>query len=163
MGLILVCFCVFLWMFFLGLWAGQTVLQPSGTGKSPYAQFTSPFRAGKPRVVEAPAAENETVLGEEASATVVAEPEETAASFFSLQISAFRDIGRAGKDVEQWRSKGFDAFSVPPEDAGDPFTRVYIGRFDKLSEANQLSARLEKEEKVKAYIALLPAARVQSP
>ena len=27
-GLVVVCFCLFLWMFLLGLWAGQTILLP---------------------------------------------------------------------------------------------------------------------------------------
>jgi hypothetical protein len=28
-GLVVVCFCLFLWMFLLGIWAGQTILLPS--------------------------------------------------------------------------------------------------------------------------------------
>jgi H+/gluconate symporter-like permease len=28
-GLVVVCFCLFLWMFLLGVWAGQTILLPS--------------------------------------------------------------------------------------------------------------------------------------
>jgi len=27
-GLVVVCFCLFLWMFLLGMWAGQTILLP---------------------------------------------------------------------------------------------------------------------------------------
>jgi len=27
-GLVMVCFCLFLWMFLLGVWAGQTILLP---------------------------------------------------------------------------------------------------------------------------------------
>ncbi len=27
-GLVIVCFCLFLWMFLLGIWAGQTILLP---------------------------------------------------------------------------------------------------------------------------------------
>lgn len=29
-GLLVVCFCLFLWMFLLGIWAGQTILLPRG-------------------------------------------------------------------------------------------------------------------------------------
>ena len=32
-GLMTVCFCLFLWMFLLGLWAGQTILLPTGNKK----------------------------------------------------------------------------------------------------------------------------------
>ena len=28
-GLVMVCFCLFLWIFLLGIWAGQTILLPS--------------------------------------------------------------------------------------------------------------------------------------
>ncbi|MDR2550478.1 MAG: hypothetical protein LBD10_09815 [Desulfobulbus sp.] len=28
LGLVVVCFCLFLWMFLLGVWAGQTILLP---------------------------------------------------------------------------------------------------------------------------------------
>lgn len=30
LGIGVVCFCVFLWMFLLGIWAGQTILLSSG-------------------------------------------------------------------------------------------------------------------------------------
>lgn len=30
-GIGVVCFCLFLWMFLLGIWAGQTILLPAGT------------------------------------------------------------------------------------------------------------------------------------
>jgi hypothetical protein len=30
-GLVVVCFCIFLWMFLLGIWAGQTILLPPRT------------------------------------------------------------------------------------------------------------------------------------
>ena len=31
-GLVVVCFCLFLWMFLLGIWAGQTILLPPRDG-----------------------------------------------------------------------------------------------------------------------------------
>jgi hypothetical protein len=37
-GIAIVSFCLFLWMFLLGIWAGQTILLPSSdTGISPVA------------------------------------------------------------------------------------------------------------------------------
>jgi len=29
-GLVVVCFCLFLWMFLLGMWAGQVIFPPAG-------------------------------------------------------------------------------------------------------------------------------------
>ncbi len=36
LGLVVVCFCIFLWLFLLGVWAGQTVLSPEATGNNPW-------------------------------------------------------------------------------------------------------------------------------
>ncbi|MGV1099839.1 SPOR domain-containing protein [Thiovibrio sp. JS02] len=161
-SLVVVCFCLFFWMFLLGLWAGQTVFSPAAGGKAPFAQVISPFQDNKGAVAIPSSAEAEKdVVDEPLPATVEAESSEP--SFFALQVAAFREAERAKSDVEQWRARGYDAFAVPPEDADDPFSRVYVGKFDKLADANQLAARLEKEEDVKTYIALLPASRLRSP
>ncbi|MBV5319253.1 MAG: hypothetical protein JZU50_15795 [Desulfobulbaceae bacterium] len=42
-GLVIVCFCLFLWMFLLGIWAGQTILLPSKENRS-----TQSVRLAKP-------------------------------------------------------------------------------------------------------------------
>jgi hypothetical protein len=41
-GLVVVCFCLFLWMFLLGIWAGQTILLPPRTIKAPVAEESGP-------------------------------------------------------------------------------------------------------------------------
>ena len=41
-GLVTVCFCLFLWMFLLGLWAGQTILLPTGDRKTGLAGTSAP-------------------------------------------------------------------------------------------------------------------------
>jgi cell division septation protein DedD len=166
-SLTLVTGCIFFWMFIIGIWAGQTILQPApGEGKSPLAQIAGALQPGKPAVsIEkqedmAPEAAAPPAQAPPASETEWAEAEP---SFFALQVSAVRDQERAQQDVRQWRERGYEAFSVPPEDQDDPFIRIYVGKFDKLADANQLIAKLENEEKVKAYIALLPASRLPAP
>lgn len=160
-----VSFCIFFWMFLLGIWAGQTILQPNGTvTNSPFAKLTSSLQSkpGKQEIkADGPAdnlAEQAREIGEGASEWPTSEP-----SFFALQVAAFRDPARAQKSVGQWRGRGYQAFSAPPEDKDDPFTRVYVGKFDKLADANGLAARLEKQENTKAFIALLPASRIELP
>jgi cell division septation protein DedD len=172
--LTLVTGCVLFWMFILGIWAGQTILQPTpGEEKSPLAKLAGALHPGTQATSEP------VVSPEQKKNTVTAAPEagapqssapapetewaEAEPSFFALQVSALKDQDRAKQDVAQWRGRGYEAFSVPPEDKDDPFTRVYVGKFDKLADANQLLAKLEKEEKIKAYIALLPASRLQTP
>lgn len=173
LSLTLVTGCIFFWMFIIGIWAGQTILQPSpGEVASPLAKLAGALHPGKQAAVEPPAAPSESKanMAPEAGAPPASAPPEgetqwaeAEPSVFVLQVAAVRDQERAQQDVAQWRGRGYDAFSVPPEDQDDPFIRIYVGKFDKLTDANQLLAKLEKEEKVKAYIALLPASRLQAP
>ncbi|HIJ90211.1 MAG: SPOR domain-containing protein [Desulfobulbaceae bacterium] len=172
-SLTLVTGCIFFWMFIIGIWAGQTILQPTpGEEKSPMAKIAEALRPGQPTPVDVEPVASSGQKENSAPATG-AQPESAPASetewaeaepsFFAIQVSALRDQERAQQDVAQWRGRGYEAFSVPPEDKDDPFIRIYVGKFDKLGDANQLIAKLEKEEKVKAYIALLPASRLQAP
>ena len=47
-GMVIVCFCLFLWMFLLGIWAGQTILLPPKVSPGMQAPASSPqsFDAG---------------------------------------------------------------------------------------------------------------------
>jgi len=52
-GIGIVSFCLFLWMFLLGIWAGQTILLPSSnTGPSTAAGRHSTMRPDSKRAVE---------------------------------------------------------------------------------------------------------------
>ena len=169
--LTLVTGCILFWMFIIGIWAGQTILQPApGEEKSPLAKLAGALHPGNQATVETVASleQKKNMPPEPGTAPETAPPSgaewaEAEPSFFAIQISAVREQDRAAQDVAQWRGRGYEAFSVPPEDKDDPFIRIYVGKFDKLADANQLLAKLEKEEKVKAYIALLPASRLQTP
>ena len=167
-SLTLVTGCILFWMFILGIWAGQTILQPTaGEEKSPLSKLAGVLHPGSPAPGEPDVASGpkENVAPGAGASAPAPPPQETEwaeaePSFFAIQVSAVRDQDRAQQDVAQWRSRGFDAFVVSPEDKDDPFVRIYVGKFDKLDDANQLLAKLEKEEKVKGYIALLPASRI---
>lgn len=178
-GLTVVTACIFLWMFIIGIWAGQTILQPEpGEERTSLTQLAGALRSkpeqsqtaasGPAALPEAlPEAEQKNISpAPTADQGQAPEPESawtaTEPSFFALQVSALRDPERAQQEMNQWRAKGYEAFLVTPEDKEDPFVRVYVGKFDKLTEADKLSAKLEKEEKVKAYIALLPASRLKA-
>jgi len=46
-GLVVVCFCLFLWMFLLGVWAGQTILLPPRPVQAvPGAESPQPLPSG---------------------------------------------------------------------------------------------------------------------
>ncbi|MBU0728782.1 MAG: SPOR domain-containing protein [Proteobacteria bacterium] len=168
LGVGIVTFCIFLWLFLLGIWAGQTVLQPisnSGMSRNFTAKVSEIWGNGQEEVltdnskkaVDLPIEDNASAKQEDYSP----EHEQT---FFSLQIAAFRDQDRAKDSVLSWRSRGHQAFLQPPDDGGgDGFWRVFIGKFEKLADANASAVKLEEEEDIRAYIALLPASKIKTP
>jgi len=164
-SLALVCFCIFLWMFLLGLWAGQTLLAPAAGDK---AAETSPADVPS-RVAENIAAPSPQPVPEQRQEQAEAVPpagpdtEVVEPSLFVLQVSAYRDPDLAVQEVSRLRTAGYDAFAVPPEEGEDPFTRVYIGRFDSLAEATQMAIRLEEQEQIKVYTSLLPVSKIRGP
>lgn len=162
LGLSIVCFCLFLWMFLMGIWAGQTILLSSTeTDKlislDNFPPFLSPLSKSHPSDEMTTNTGSQPIVHRAEPApispkavTSLAEP-----SFFSLQVGAFINPKTAQKSVQNWRARGYDAFSQPP--ATDSFWRVFVGRFENLAAANKLAAILNKKENTKTYIALLPA------
>ena len=66
-GVAVVMFCLFLWMFLLGIWAGQTILLPSaGTGKpharTPARHESPPVKILRPEGVKSPVPHNSSML-----------------------------------------------------------------------------------------------------
>lgn len=148
-GLGVLLFCIFLWMFLLGIWAGQTVLSPESQ-KNKTSSLTRLAADIWQRGVDS---------DREPTPEPVASPAapESEASIFSLQIGSFRDSAQAAQLVAKWREQGYTAFSIAPDEEGESRWRVFVGRFDNLADANAKAASLEKSEHVNAYITLLAA------
>jgi cell division septation protein DedD len=168
-GVGVICFCIFLWMFLLGVWSGQTGLtagkyQLVGKKEPPLKTLRTVAKKTAPpalRAIPAPP-------GKKAASPVVAgkavdpEPQpgaepEADPAFFAVQVAAFKDGALADKELESWKNKGYDVFSRPPEGAGDKYTRVYIGHFDQMEAAKKKAADLGRKEKIKPFIVLVPA------
>lgn len=166
-GLGMVCFCIFLWMFLLGIWAGQTILLPAADAENSFAlNKLAGFLPAKEVSADDTSSANDSEQSAEENATSESanEPSDLSEpSFFSLQVGAFRDPQRAGKAKRNWKAKGYDAFTQSSDDSENSLCRVFIGKFENLAEANDLAARLEKKENTKAYIALLPASKIRIP
>lgn len=168
LGLVVVVFCIFLWMYLFGVWTGQSGLQSTlatGDPRELISAATKMLKAGPPPPVDTlPADESEAATSvapsvaqshAERSAPENADNEkENAPSFFAVQVGAFRDEQRALKAVAQWRVREYDAFYLKP-DADGTFYRVLVGRFDSLAEANTLAAKLESSEQNKVFISLV--------
>jgi cell division septation protein DedD len=70
-----------------------------------------------------------------------------------VQLVALRDRGAASAIVQRLSGKGYPAFIVSPS-ASTPnqVFKVQVGRYDDRSQAEQVSRRLEKEEKFRPWI-----------
>ena len=161
-SLVIVCGCIFLWMFLLGVWAGQTILLPS-EGSNPLSFERLTGKAPASPVKEKSASDSAPVPSPAVTAAepVPAAPHEQ--SFFVLQVGAFRDAEYANHAKAEWEAKGYKAFVQPAAENSDGMARVFIGKFEKLSDANVLATKLDNEEGVQAYIALLPASQIHLP
>jgi len=160
-GLVAVCGCIFLWLFLLGVWAGQTILLPNeGTESISFARLTG--KPAEPKVEKARAmAPGASAVGAATAPAVKQEPAEP--SFFTLQVGAFRESESATNAKEEWAARGYKTFVQSATENSDGLLRVFVGKFEKLSEANALAAKLDHEEGVQAYVALLPASKIHLP
>lgn len=170
LGLGVVCFCIFLWMYLLGIWSGQSLF-PSGQYRPAESAGTRPGMVGAAapegapaeKAVAAPliAAEKKELQGGQKKRLVsrqdgpAPEPEEDPA-FFAVQVGAFKDGELAGKEVVTWKNKGYNSFSRPPAGEDDKFTRVYVGRFDSLAAARDEAAAIGGKEEIKPFVVLIP-------
>lgn len=159
----IVCFCVFLWMFLLGIWAGQTVLQ-HGTPSSGGALSKSAANSVPPPgqgVVLAEVAKRPTIIEEE-TVDSEAEPEFNGQTFFSLQVGHYDSEARAVQAVAAWRAREQESFYVAPSGKEKNF-RVFVGKYDTLERANGQAALFERQQETRVYITLLQESEVKEP
>ena len=188
LGLSVVAFCIFLWMYLFGVWTGQSGLQSTLASGDPREFINAAAKILNPaeKAVNTTATEKalspdsptvEAIVGSEVQAPPstgqspspppVTEPpgetvDESAPSFFAIQVAAFKDEQRALKTIAQWRAREYDAFYLKPDIAGS-FYRVLVGRFDSLAEANSLAAKLETSEQNKVFISLVSEGQKRYP
>ncbi len=187
LGLAVITFCIFLWMYLFGVWTGQSGLQSTlatGDPRELINTATKMFKAKTPAVDtkvaigQAPLLADGGDVGAEVTAETVptlaqsanpsaAKPtgrpkDENAPSFFAIQVAAYREEQKALKAVAQWRVREYEAFYLHPEPDGN-FYRVLIGRFDSLAEANGLASQLESSEQNKVFISLVSESQKRYP
>lgn len=167
-GLGVVSFCIFLWMFLFGIWAGQTVLQPqdfsdNGSLTKSLSTIWQTGMEGSASALQEPQDIAEEALQIDSSVGKEEWAKGSELSFFSLQVASFDAEDRARDFVLNWRAKGHEAFVLAPENGKDDhYWRVFVGKFEMLADANALAARFEEEESIRVYIALLPASKFSS-
>ncbi|MDA8418560.1 MAG: SPOR domain-containing protein [Desulfobacteraceae bacterium] len=173
LGLAVIAFCVFLWMYLFGVWTGQSGLQSTlstdprelmGAAAKLLKNGPPSPSPARPEVAESAPSAHQT-----ANATPAKTPDESARqkddngpSFFAIQVGAFREEQRALKAVAQWRARSYDAFYLQP-DADGNLCRVMVGHFDSLAAANDLAAKLEASEQSKVFISLVAESQKRYP
>ncbi|MEN8257463.1 MAG: SPOR domain-containing protein [Thermodesulfobacteriota bacterium] len=160
-GLAIISFCVFLWMFLLGVWAGQTVLLPSDKGDTSRAisRFSSKiWSQGQEATNRQKKAFESRSAARKSTANQNSDEEE--ASYFTLQVAAYDSDDDARQEVLDWQARGEDSFFLKPQEGYSLF-RVFLGRYDTLAAANEKVDQLEEAENLQAFITLLPVAEHQ--
>lgn len=86
-------------------------------------------------------------------AKVVGTSGEPAGSGYAVQVAALRGQNEADAIAKRLSSKGYPAYVMSPA-AGAPAAvyRVRVGKFTNRREADQVAARLEKEEQFKPWV-----------
>jgi len=178
LGLAVISFCIFLWMYLFGVWTGQSGLQSTlATGdpreiintaakmlkaKTPAVDTHAPPAVVAEAETEATPSPAQPSNPPAAKASGKTKDENNAPSFFAIQVAAYREEQKALKAVAQWRVREYDAFYLKPEPDGN-FFRVLIGRFDSLAEANGLASQLESSEQNKVFISLVSESQKRFP
>ncbi len=154
-GLATICFCVFLWMFLLGVWAGQTVLLPSVKGDTTRAisRLSSKLWSQGQEATSQQKKDVKTRAAAKDKGGQDADDEEP--SFFTLQVAAYDSEDDARQEVLDWQARGEEAFFLEPQQDSTLF-RVFLGRYDTLAAANEKVDELEEVENLQAFITLLP-------
>lgn len=191
-SLLLVSFCLMLWMFLFGVWAGQTVLQRYGNDhiRRPLTkEFTGHFSSAE-RVVKSPVHSHtiavvplpavgqgkvikhlsaksvkKNLVSQVGKKNSVASQKGTSdGSFYAIQVGAYQDEARARKAAGQWRLTEQEAFYLHPP-AGSRFYRVFVGHIRDLSSAKKKVAAIEDRIKSKVFITLIDGnqKRVSAP
>lgn len=187
LGLGVVIFCVFFWMFLLGIWSGQTVLQPESTASdkslslSPKKMITSWWSGArtamngvlrpKPKPLDV---DNNGGVDPLPAEKHVAPPEkevkphekESAPGplLFTLQVSSYKSESEAMDAVLAWRASGYEAYLGLPElEEGEGSWRVLVGKYTRLNDANAAAGKFEEQENTRAFIAQVAESKFRVP
>lgn len=181
LGVVVVCFCVFLWMFLLGLWAGQTgMISGLSFSAPPAIPAASQSGPAKNKVIEAPEVapppevEPAPAPGPTPEPAVVAPPPETTAApapaeipvapaFYAIQVGAFRDSRYVEEALQKWRALGYEPFFRPPSGAGEHLNKVYLGHFSEAATARKEAEILARKEEITPVVALIPGDPAKRP
>ena len=121
------------------------------TSERPVRETLRPERAaaGRPTAAAEPAPKPAAPAERPAEAS---DQNAAAAGGFAVQLAALRDRTEADAIVKRLASKGYPAYVQNPLPGRPAVYRVQVGRFPTRDEAEQMAARLKREEQFSPWI-----------
>lgn len=150
-----VCLCIFLWLFLLGIWAGQKILAPGGDEGQ--GARTAVVKKTAKVVAIVPESRKEAVVAPRATDVARAEQE-----LYTIQVGAFGEAGNARQEIAFWREHGQDVFLAPPQGRASGLTLVCVGRFADRGAATLSAARLREQTGRDLLVITLARDRVEA-
>lgn len=98
----------------------------------------------------------DTAAPEGEAAPGEAEKKPSAGESYTLQVAAFATPGEARKLVNEYRGKGYNAYTVEIENSrGEKWTLVKIGKYGSIEQAWSQAAVFKKREGAEAFVETL--------
>lgn len=76
----------------------------------------------------------------------------SAKAAFHVQVGAFKNEANAAALTNQYKDKGYDAFTIKAQKEKEIIYRVLIGKFENRKEASKLAEDIGRKEKIKAIV-----------
>lgn len=121
------------------------------SGKPAPAQ--TPVPAPKAAQAPSPAAKPPVQVKPSTTAsTPKPEAKPSAKASFHIQVGAFKNETNAAALTNQYKDKGYDAFTSKAQKEKEIIYRVLIGKFENRKEASKLAEDIGRKEKIKAIV-----------
>ncbi len=109
--------------------------------------------SGGTKTLEDPALAKPGEAAQNAAKADMSQPEKTSKRGYTLQVGAYSDKAQAEKAVNNYRSKGFGAYTVQVENAkGEKWNLVKIGKYSSIEQAWNQSAAFKRSVGKDAYV-----------
>ncbi len=159
LGVVVVLFCIFVWMFIFGVWTGQALLADASLAKRAAALLDR----GREEPPTAPADSHAAPAAVRQQTEPAATKKAAKKSYFAIQVAAFKRENLARQEVARWRARGYDAFYLRPRGPETSFHPVLVGRFVSMDKANLLASRIEADRHGKVFITQVDGGRERLP
>lgn len=133
----------------------QQVPAKPAPAQTPAAPVPAPKAAPAPAAKPADKPAHVPILTVKPATTASApkpEAKPSAKAAFHIQVGAFKNEANAAALTNQYKDKGYDAFTSKAQKEKEIIYRVLIGKFENRKEASKLAEDIGRKEKTKAIV-----------